>query len=207
MEDQIALWADGTVKTLRPKPRGIYAPEIVATQSGICPWCHVFIRKGSRLVRLPSPIRPWTTDGRKCDRTGDYWYYDGRIISTHPRQYVHRQCYLNDALEDADCTYCGGAADCWDHVVPKHIGGGDELTNLVPACTPCNSRKSCMPAELLDADTRQVSRWLLDRGFVPVVPNRMGKTSSWRDPAEPHRFYTRRAAVLVASEAEFWSNW
>lgn len=38
------------------------------------------------------------------------------------------------------CFYCGRPATTADHVVPTSKGGGSR-GNLVPACTPCNSRK------------------------------------------------------------------
>ena len=53
-----------------------------------------------------------------------------------------------DAAYERDgkaCRYCGrtDARLSIDHVVPRSKGGSDELENLVVACTPCNSRKSC----------------------------------------------------------------
>lgn len=44
------------------------------------------------------------------------------------------------------CRYCGGTAPeaklTVDHVVPTALGGSDEPTNLVAACSDCNSGKS-----------------------------------------------------------------
>lgn len=44
------------------------------------------------------------------------------------------------------CWYCGASMNPFtdfneEHQDPKKQGGGDELENLVPACTRCNSRK------------------------------------------------------------------
>ena len=44
------------------------------------------------------------------------------------------------------CLYCGKGplyrrALHIDHVVPKAMGGGDDVRNLVPACRTCNQRK------------------------------------------------------------------
>ena len=44
------------------------------------------------------------------------------------------------------CWYCGKLMNPWEdfteeHMDPRANGGGDELTNLVPACKRCNSRK------------------------------------------------------------------
>lgn len=52
------------------------------------------------------------------------------------------------------CWYCGhelwlkrpdSSKDAYyltlDHIIPQHVGGDDSLTNMVPCCRPCNSRK------------------------------------------------------------------
>lgn len=42
------------------------------------------------------------------------------------------------------CKYCGACGvklEC-DHVVPISKGGGNDKTNLVTACVPCNRKKS-----------------------------------------------------------------
>ena len=45
--------------------------------------------------------------------------------------------------DDYTCQYCGSrhARMTLDHVVPRHLGGGDSWENLVCACDDCNSRK------------------------------------------------------------------
>lgn len=43
---------------------------------------------------------------------------------------------------DHRCAYCGDHAQSLDHVVPKAQGGLTVPSNLVPACLPCNRRKS-----------------------------------------------------------------
>lgn len=45
------------------------------------------------------------------------------------------------ARDGGVCAYCGDVATTSDHVVPKSKGGTDDLSNLVAACRPCNSRK------------------------------------------------------------------
>ena len=40
------------------------------------------------------------------------------------------------------CVYCGAEATQVDHVLAKANGGGDDLSNLVASCQPCNNRKS-----------------------------------------------------------------
>jgi hypothetical protein len=43
------------------------------------------------------------------------------------------------------CSYCGADLDesgfVIDHVNPKFLGGNNDLANLLPACSPCNTSK------------------------------------------------------------------
>ncbi|WP_161624905.1 HNH endonuclease [Streptomyces spectabilis] len=42
------------------------------------------------------------------------------------------------------CCYCDGPAEQIDHVTPVSKGGRDTLSNVVPACTPCNQSKGAL---------------------------------------------------------------
>lgn len=63
------------------------------------------------------------------------------------------------------CRYCGATAPdvalTVDHVVPSALGGGDEPSNLVAACAPCNSGKSATPADaaIVDDVASDAVRW------------------------------------------------
>jgi 5-methylcytosine-specific restriction endonuclease McrA len=39
------------------------------------------------------------------------------------------------------CHYCNAPANTADHIIPVSKGGGHELSNLLPACTKCNSSR------------------------------------------------------------------
>lgn len=40
------------------------------------------------------------------------------------------------------CFYCQAASgNTLDHLIPKSLGGKDELSNVVPCCEPCNTKK------------------------------------------------------------------
>lgn len=45
------------------------------------------------------------------------------------------------ATKGSHCHYCGRDASQVDHVIPRSRGGTDDLSNLVPACAPCNLSK------------------------------------------------------------------
>lgn len=63
------------------------------------------------------------------------------------------------------CRYCGAKAPdvplAVDHVIPQALGGSDDPSNLVTACTDCNSGKaSSAPDGALVADvTADALRW------------------------------------------------
>lgn len=40
------------------------------------------------------------------------------------------------------CVYCGKGAQGYDHKIAISRGGTNHASNLAPACTRCNSRKS-----------------------------------------------------------------
>lgn len=39
------------------------------------------------------------------------------------------------------CHYCNAPANTADHIIPTSKGGGNEVSNLLPACTKCNSTR------------------------------------------------------------------
>jgi len=47
---------------------------------------------------------------------------------------------------------------CADHVVPRNLGGSDDLSNLVTSCRPCNFGKSRYTLEALRLDDPRDSR-------------------------------------------------
>jgi 5-methylcytosine-specific restriction protein A len=109
----------------------------------------------SNLDMSPSPpIRPCLEPGcpnrathrGRCllhyqERRG---YEDRRRGTRTERGYTNSWFRLRQRVLKRDggvCAYCGGIADSVDHVLPKVLGGPDDMGNLVAACTTCNSRK------------------------------------------------------------------
>jgi 5-methylcytosine-specific restriction endonuclease McrA len=67
-----------------------------------------------------------------------------RGTTTH-REYGYRWQQLSAAVLDRDgriCHWCGGTATTTDHVIPKRLGGTDDMSNLVAACRACNSGRT-----------------------------------------------------------------
>lgn len=72
------------------------------------------------------------------------------------------------------CAYCGRTLTAFqvDHLHPRHLGGGDELENLVPACQLCNRYKVTYSVEQL-------------REQLSLIPSRLERQSNYR-PAVAH---------------------
>ncbi|MES4908211.1 RNA-guided endonuclease IscB [Streptomyces sp. NPDC000395] len=87
------------------------------------------------------------------------------------------------------CVYCGitNVPLNIDHVQPRSRGGSDRISNLVPACIPCNEAKSNRPVEefapkraadilrrakapLRDAAAVNSTRWTLWRALDAMLP-------------------------------------
>lgn len=77
---------------------------------------------------------------------------------------------LSDSLRFGGtlCTYCGARACVVDHMHPYSRGGSNELSNLTPACAPCNSEKS-------DSTVEEWRQLRVDNGLLwPPVRRSMG---------------------------------
>lgn len=191
--DNDTLFPD--VARVQPKAvKGADLRMMTSTKSGCCPRCHTWIKKGSLIVRLDDPERPWSEDyGKSCWRTGGYWYYNGQPVSMHHRWYVHWRCYVDVMVWESACVYCGADHDMTvDHIIPRRYGGSDQPKNLVPACRPCNSRKGTLPPFLVGMTRAELGRWLLARGWV-----REGK-NGWRRPQNPATFTAAVACRISA---------
>jgi 5-methylcytosine-specific restriction endonuclease McrA len=55
--------------------------------------------------------------------------------------------YEARALLDVKCAYCDEPSETIDHVIPRHRGGTDDLSNLIGACAFCNQSKGALTPE------------------------------------------------------------
>ena len=84
--------------------------------------------------------------------------------------------------DDYTCRYCGGDADCVDHVVPVSQGGLDTLDNAVAACTECNSAKGARtPEEAGIALRPERYRVTKESHRVTVDPNSVTPSEAYTD--------------------------
>lgn len=107
------------------------------------------------LARKPHSRRAW------LDRhaTGLNAYDRGRLLDRWRRQ-------------GRRCSYCGGACESVDHVVPLSRGGTNYEGNLTPCCLPCNSSKNAL----------LLIEWRSGRGHQGTVTGRV-----WMFGARPEK--------------------
>ncbi len=120
-------------------------------------WCQK--SQTRRQAYLSSYLRRWHVQHREASRV---WYQDSPEIPTVQRQ-ARRASAARVAVNALDsmewkwlldlfghrCAYCGQPSDYLtpDHVVPLSRGGRNVLSNIVPACRACNSRKGMRTPE------------------------------------------------------------
>src|SRR5690606_30879863 len=78
------------------------------------------------------------------------------------------------------CQYCGqvhprNKMDI-EHVIPKGQGGKTEITNVVVACKPCNSKKGCRTPEQAGMKLINYPKY---PEWVPVIRNKTDIPKEW----------------------------
>jgi 5-methylcytosine-specific restriction endonuclease McrA len=71
---------------------------------------------------------------------------------------------------DRACWACGGPAETADHIIPRAVGGSNELANLRGACHDCNRRRGAKPAHEFLAARRRESGTMFGRGHAAPWP-------------------------------------
>lgn len=80
---------------------------------------------------------------------------------------------------NALCYYCGEKAENVDHFVPRAKGGSNELSNKVPACSPCNSMKGNMLFEEFVARIERILQTVRSKKVIQF-PIQFGGNRLWR---------------------------
>lgn len=86
-----------------------------------------------------------------------------RKLTKSERQQVYEKC-------KGHCGYCGCELEYKnmqvDHMKPLHIGGADELYNMLPACRSCNHYKATLDVEKFRKHLGGISHRLM-RDSIP----------------------------------------
>lgn len=95
------------------------------------------------------------------------------------------------------CRYCGGKAPdvslTVDHVVPQTLGGGDDPSNLVTACSECNSGKASVAPDSPMVEEVDATAMLMAKALERVAAERQQETAE--------------LAILHAQFSDKWNDW
>lgn len=100
--------------------------------------------------RQPKPLRDFRRHGGnsgglelRCRRCAD----DRRLgHGLEEDDKAETRAAVEQMRQDRMCAYCGASAVIEiDHLEPRHLGGTDHTSNLLPACRSCNASKSNQP--------------------------------------------------------------
>ena len=119
-------------------------------------------------------------------------YQQGELAGYEIRQYVLSR-------GNHKCAYCG-AKDVplqMEHIHPRSKGGTNRVSNLVPACEPCNTRKGAKPVEQFLARKPNVLAQIKRQLKVPL-----------KDTAAVNatRYVIGNALKEVGLPVSFWSG-
>ena len=137
-------------------------------------------------------MKPNLIRGRRNDYHGSHWIRKERRLAI----------YLRDGLS---CVYCGnnledGATLSLDHIIPYSKGGDNSNSNLVTACTKCNSSRG-------DRDVADfaysVARYL-DHGItgIDILTHVMGTAFKPVDLRAAKQLIARRGSYQAALQKE-----
>jgi 5-methylcytosine-specific restriction protein A len=59
------------------------------------------------------------------------------------------------ALSGGLCVVCGAPGDEVDHIIPRHLGGGDDIDNLRLLCAACHAAKTAREGHAALAERRR----------------------------------------------------
>ena len=130
----------------RTRPAGWLPPSLMSRVNNVRTW---YDRLLDRAPITEAHIETVRFDTQLMERPGisGVEYQQGELAGYEIRQFVMDR-------GEHKCAYCG-AKDVpleIEHVRPRSKNGSNRISNLVPACKPCNQRKNAMPVEMFLKD-------------------------------------------------------
>lgn len=91
------------------------------------------------------PFTPTLSEQRRCLEHEPRGRAAARSPTTNAQDSEYRRNRKIVLAGDPPCWWCGAPATTADHLLAVVRGGGNALSNVVPACRPCNSRRRDQP--------------------------------------------------------------
>lgn len=134
----------------RTRPKGWLPPSLSSRVNNVRTWYDRLLDWAPITEAHVETVR---FDTQAMERPGisGVEYQQGELAGYEVREFV----MLRGGHQ---CAYCG-AKDTplqIEHVRPRSKGGSNRVSNLVPACQPCNTRKNAQPVESFLADRPDV---------------------------------------------------
>lgn len=85
-----------------------------------------------------------------------------RITHDIDREYLRMREWLWEQKGRA-CIYCGNPAEELHHIVPRHMGGDNRLSNIVPLCRECHCKAH--------SKRNNEKEWKAGRPLLPMPDN------------------------------------
>jgi 5-methylcytosine-specific restriction endonuclease McrA len=124
----------------RHRPTGWLPPSLASRVGNIRSWAARWVR-AAPIVRVDLELVRFDTQQLQNPEIAGIEYQRGALFGFEVWEYLL-------AKWGHQCAYCGRTDRplVKEHIIPKSRGGSDRVSNLCPACIPCNERKNTRTA-------------------------------------------------------------
>lgn len=157
----------------RRRPEGWLAPSLRTRLDTTVSWV-ARLRQWAPITSISMELVRFDTQAMETPEIEGVEYQRGTLFGYELRGYVL-------ARGNHACAYCG-ARDVplnLDHVIPRAKGGSDRVSNLAPACIPCNERKSAKPLAVFLKNKPDVLRRVMAQLKAPLKDAAAVNTTRW----------------------------
>lgn len=158
----------------RTKPKGWLPPSLQHRVDGILSWFNR-LRKLAPIGEAVQELVRFDTQKIQNPEVSGIEYQRGTLLGYEVREYVFEKL-------GRQCVYCDTKQGPFnlDHIRPKARGGSNRVSNLVPACIPCNDKKNAQPiGEFLRHDKPRMER-IMKRAKAPLKDAAAVNSTRWK---------------------------
>jgi hypothetical protein len=175
----------------RTRPAGWLPPSLMSRVGNVATWAERIAARAPLASVAVETVR-FDTQALQDPSIEGVGYQQGELAGFEVREYVllrggHR------------CAYCGaqGVPLEVEHVVARSRGGANRVSNLVPACVPCNQAKGSRPIEVFLADRPEV---------LKAIQAQLRKPLADTAAVNATRYAVGRVLKALGLPVSFWSG-